>query len=300
MESTQWKYKIGSGIMPVILSGGMLVIFGGLALWLRSQENGAVLFGYLLSSAMAVVFLLSVYRAVFYKVLIGRDGFFYQTNPVNGCYYDYGDIAEAWKSSGEEPSGDKSRYCVMETPDKGHIRFPFYPRDVQAVSYLLRRVKAKGGNTAAIKTYRIDGRTRGKAAMGVILVILGILAALEAGTPGSHFVPGILMAAVALVVLVSRYVAFLVQIGPEGFFFRTNPWNGRFYTYEQILDCREERRVIRRGGFGNRRYTYHFFFHFTEASGEKRRFQFEKPLFNREVQVLQDRIREAGKQKNSL
>lgn len=39
MEDKQWKYKIGSGKMPMILTFMMLVLFGGLAIWLQFNTN---------------------------------------------------------------------------------------------------------------------------------------------------------------------------------------------------------------------------------------------------------------------
>lgn len=43
MEDKQWKYKIGSGKMPMILTTIMFIMFGGLTLWLHKIQNGAVL-----------------------------------------------------------------------------------------------------------------------------------------------------------------------------------------------------------------------------------------------------------------
>ena len=49
MEDKQWKYKIGAGKLPVILSLGMTILFGSLSVWLHKTENGAYFFGDILT-----------------------------------------------------------------------------------------------------------------------------------------------------------------------------------------------------------------------------------------------------------
>ena len=98
MEEKQWKYKIGAGKMPVILSLGMTILFGSLSMWLHKTDNGAYFFGDILTGIMVAVLITTIYRLVFYKVLIGKDGFYYQTNPFNGTYFNYQDITRSWGS----------------------------------------------------------------------------------------------------------------------------------------------------------------------------------------------------------
>lgn len=84
MEDKQWNFKIGSGKMPMILTLIMFVLFGGLSIWLYRVQNGAFLF----TGALAVVTLIllgaTIHRILFYKVLIGKEGFYYQTGKKNG------------------------------------------------------------------------------------------------------------------------------------------------------------------------------------------------------------------------
>ena len=100
-----WKYKIGSGKTPVILMMAMSTLFGGLTLWLYRTSNRAFIFSGILTAIMALVFLLTIYRLIFYKVLIGADGFYYQTGVGNGKYYDYTDVEKVWISSGTSQNG---------------------------------------------------------------------------------------------------------------------------------------------------------------------------------------------------
>lgn len=83
MGDKQWKYKIGSGKMPMILTLIMFALFGGLTIWLHRVQNGAFLF----TGALAVLTLIllgaTIHRFLFYKVLIGKEGFYYQTGRKN-------------------------------------------------------------------------------------------------------------------------------------------------------------------------------------------------------------------------
>ena len=54
MEDRQWKYKIRSGKMPVILTVIMFAVFGGLTAWLYSTNNGAFIFTGLFSAILLI------------------------------------------------------------------------------------------------------------------------------------------------------------------------------------------------------------------------------------------------------
>ena len=84
LEDRQWKYKIRSGKMPVILTLIMFSAFGGLTAWLYSTDNGAFIFTGLFSAILLALVIATVYRLAFFKVLIGKDRFYYQTGPSNG------------------------------------------------------------------------------------------------------------------------------------------------------------------------------------------------------------------------
>ena len=92
MKKQQWKYKIKSGITGVILSAIMFAGFGALALWMHKTQNGAIVIGRIVVIFAALAFVLALYRALFFKVLIGKDGFFYQSNPMNGRFFHYHEI----------------------------------------------------------------------------------------------------------------------------------------------------------------------------------------------------------------
>ena len=114
MEDIQWKYKIGAGKMPVILSLGMTILFGGLSVWLHKTDNGAYFFGDILTGIMVAVLLVTIYRLMFYKVLIGKDGFYIQTHIGNGMYHNYGELTSAWITKGQNLSGHENKWCHLK------------------------------------------------------------------------------------------------------------------------------------------------------------------------------------------
>lgn len=302
-----WKYEIGTGRSPVVASAVMLALFGGLTFWLYRTQNGAFLFLGVLTALLALLLLLSLYRLCFYKVKIGRNGFFYQTNHKNGTYYAYARLKKAWLSGGREQNGYRSRYCGIDTGTGSVLRIPYYHGDQRAISYLLSRVEKLAGReeklqAAGRETYVIDGRAFGKtrmAAGGVLLAVVLVLETLGRRVTGMAWpVPylGSFLVAAALVILAVNYRCFKVEIGPEGVYVRTLPWNGGYYAYSRISRCQEIEKVVRRRrGRHVTGRSYYYFFEFTDMDGSVRRFQFEKPLFSHEVDVLCQRIREAGK-----
>ena len=88
MKNKKWKYKITSGLTGVVLSLVLLIVFGGLTIWFHISQNDAIIIGRILVIFAALAFILALYRAMFFKVLIDKDGFFYQTAPGNGRYYN--------------------------------------------------------------------------------------------------------------------------------------------------------------------------------------------------------------------
>lgn len=119
----------------------------------------------------------------------------------------------------------------------------------------------------------------------------------ELGVPASFLIPasGIAFVAAAFVVLTIRYRCFKVRIDRSGFYVQTNPFNGKYYRYDRIKSCGAVEKVYRhRRSSGGFRRTHYFYFIFTDRDGEQRKFQFQKDICRHEIEVLQDRIDEAG------
>lgn len=297
LDNTQWKYKIGSGKTPVILTTIMFAAFGGLTGWLYSENNGAFLFTGLFSAILLALVITTGYRLAFFKVLIGKDGFYYQTGPGNGRYYDYTQVEKAWVHSGEAQNRAQEDYCNIEIPGLPVIRFQFFYADEKAVNYLIKRIEAAAGEkTAEKEEYLIDGKVFGKTRIVIGIVLLIVVAIIDAviiKVSGLAYlaIPGAVMALYILVSLINSNLFFKVKIEEKGFYCQTNPFNGQYYEYSEITSCRRIKKVVRtRRPRRAENPRYYFFFAFTDVRGATRKFQFEDQFHGHEVNVLKERI----------
>lgn len=305
MENKQWKYQIRSGKMPVVLMLIMLAAFGGLTAWLYSTDNGAFIFTGLFSAILLALVIATIYRLAFFKVLIGKDGFYYQTGPNNGKFYNYTDVEKAWINSGEAQNRAQEDYCNIEIPGIPVIRFQFFYADEKGVNYLIKRIEATANEETAERRnekaeYLIDDKVFGKTRIVIAIVLLIVIAIIDAiiiKTTGHIYlaVPGGVMALFILVYLINSNMFFKVMIGKKGFYCSTNPFYGQYYEYNEIVSCRRIKKVVRTRAhyYEAAQRRYYFFFEFTDVRGKTRKFQFEDPIHGHEVDVLKERIENA-------
>lgn len=295
MEEKQWKYKIGTGKTPVILSLGMLALFGGVALWLHKTGNGAFFFGAILTGVMALVFGVTVYRLLFYKVLIGKDGFYYQSHIANGLYHNYAELKNAWITVGRNLSGHENKWCHFETADGKVTRFVIYDNDEKAAKYLVKRVEAEiAGKPKQAQQYRIDGKSSGATGLVAAFIVVGMVCIftfplLQLGNIALIMgLIGLLTAGVLLVNTLCTYFCFQVKIEEDGFYYQTNPFNGRYFSYADLTRCWEVERIYRYRRSANR--NHYFYLYFTDRYGKTRRFQYENDIYGYEIGILKGRI----------
>ena len=306
MNKEKWKHKITSGLTGVILSFIMLAIFGGLAIWFHVSQNDAIIIGRILVIFAAVAFVLALYRAVFFKVLIDKEGFFYQTAPGNGRYYHYYEIRKMWISSGNETNSQQMTYCNFETNEGKISRFFFMVVNLDAVDYLMKRVEAvettdSSGATDDGRDLVISGKVQGGIRIAVVVFILAILLLLakslaEQGLPPTTYILPIAMAAVAVVILVVHNMFYKIQIEKDGFYCRTNPFDGKYYQYREISNYKliEERKKFGSvRGRGVRETHYFYYLIFTDSNNKTHKVLYNKALFAREMKVLVSRIEQA-------
>lgn len=284
----------------------MLAIFGGLAIWFHISQNDAIIISRILVIFAALAFALALYRAVFFKVLIDKEGFYYQTAPGNGRYYHYYEIRKMWISSGKETNSQQMTYCNFETNEGKVSRFFFMGVNLDAVDYLMNRVEAveTADSSKATDDGRvlvISGKVQGGIRIAVVVFILAILLILakslaEQGLPLLTYILPVAMAVVAVMVLVIHNIFYKIQIKKDGFYCRTNPFDGKYYQYREITNYKliEERKKF--GSVRNRgvRETHYFYYLiFTDANNKKHRIPYNKALFEREMNVLVSRIDQA-------
>lgn len=314
MENKQWIYKVGGRAQGVLPSLFLLALFGGVSIYLYLSKHGAFLFGMILTAIAFALLIACIFRAKFVKVLIGEDGFYHQTKPGNGRYYKYGEITEAWESSGKSLNGMEQHFCNYKTPDGQVIRFPFFPFEADGIDYLLERVQEASVKTVPTDTdneqkeYTIDGKTYGKTSIVLTLVLLVLVLAMTVpvmiytapigiGGIGFFVGTGVLLVLGILIVLVIRYFCFKVRIGSAGFYFQSTPLNGKYYSYSDIISCRIEKKVYhhrRSSGTGMYNRLYYYYFIFTDKNGKTTKFQFQKPISGHEIDVLKGRIEQAN------
>ena len=302
MENQTWKYKIRSGKMPVILTVILFAVFGGLTAWLYSTNNGAFIFTGLFSAILLALVIATGYRLVFYKVLIGKDGFYYQTGPSNGKFYNYDQVEKAWINSGEAQNRAQQDFCNVEIPGIPVIRFQFFYADEKAVNYLIKKVETSAGKAVSEGNkekaeYLIDGKVFGKTRIVVAFVLLIIVAIIDTviiKATGHVYlaIPGVATALFILLYLLNSNMFFRVKIDAKGFYCRTNPFNGQYYEYDEITNCRRIKKVVRTRAhyYEADERRYYFFFEFTDVRGKTRKFAFEDPIHGHEVNVLMGRI----------
>ena len=306
MKNQKWKYKITSGFSGVIISLVMLVGFGGLAIWFHISQNNAIIIGGILVIIAALVFTVALYRAMFFKVLIDEKGFFYQTAPGNGRYYTYYEIRKMWISSGKETNAQEMTYCNFETKDGKVSRFFFMGINSDAVDYLLERVEAtkEFGNDKANDDYRefiISGKVQSGQRIAIAIFILAIVLLLtnlleqEGLSPITYILP-VGMAAVSIVVLIIYNKFYKIQIQKDGFYCRTNPFDGKYYKYSDITHCKltvERKKFGTARKRGGRDTHYFYYLIFTDVTNKTRKIFYSKALFEREMNVLVSRIEQA-------
>lgn len=305
MDQKQWKYKIGGNVVGTILAFIMLAGMAALCLWFEKTGNGAILLGRIILLMFAVAFVLGLYRTLFFKVLIDRDGFYHQSAPGNGRYYRYSEIRRAWISSGRETNSHEATYCNYETRDGKTVRIAITGADTDAAEYLIERVEAVAAlgvaETDDMREHTISGKVQGITRIAVLCFIIGIVMWLsysvaQEGLPPIGYVLSVIASLCALVYLVVHYLFYRIDIRRDGFYCRTNPFNGQFYKYRDIASCRVIERRRRTGSVhshGGRRTHYLYYLIFTDKSGKEHRIQYDKGLFEREINILASRINQS-------
>lgn len=105
MENEKWDYKIDGkpyGLSRLVVVGVLAAVFVVLTIDQLQPHPNKYLQVALGFAGLAGIFLfLLVYLLIRYfcfKFYVGKNGFYYQTNPFNGNYYRYADIRSADES----------------------------------------------------------------------------------------------------------------------------------------------------------------------------------------------------------
>lgn len=297
MEERNWKYKITSRT-GLVVAAVMLALFGGVTFWLYTAHNGAFILVGCIAALTAIAFLLSVYSALFFKVFVDKDGFYFQTAPGNGRYYRYAEICDMWLSSGRETNARQSTYCNFETVEGKRLRFLVLGSQIDAVDYMIERVETAGASRREGEFDHeivITGKTEAgfvviPTILSLLMVVVTVMMLLAWNLPPILIAFPIIFELVTLAQILSLGLFYKVQIQKDGFYYRTNPFDGRYYRYSDILDCClvESQRNMRRSAT-----RYGYYMKFTDCENQTHRVPYNKSLYEGEIDELVARIKRA-------
>ena len=304
MEEKNWKYKITGGWTTLIIASIMLAIFTALTVWLYKTHNGAFIGGLIVTAFMALGFILSVCSVLFFKVLVDKGGFFCQTAPGNGRYYRYSEIRNMWLSSGRETNARQSTYCNFETMDGKRSRFLVLGSSIDAVDYMIERVEAMGNKREeddldweiVITGKKEAGFVVIPTILSLIMLVVTVMLFLEWNLPPIVIAIPVVLELMSLSQILSLGLFYKVIIQKDGFYYRTNPFDGRYYRYSDILDCRlvESQRKFGSPYKRGVRQTYYFYdMKFVDRAHQTHRLPYNKSLYEGEIDELVARIERA-------
>ena len=295
MEERNWKYKITSSWTAVIAVAITTVVSGGFTFWLYTAHDGAFVGLGGLTAFFAIICVLSAYGAMSFKLLVDKDGFYFRTKPGSGRYYRYREIRSMWLATDKETDLQQATYCNFETMDGKRSRFLVLDPQLDAVDYMIERVEAVGAS------HEEDDRDRefvipGKRKVGglvIFAVLLFPVLYLIFRWTSMPLILRIIPVAALLVPTVqvfSRGLFFELKIQKDGFYCRTNPFDGRYYRYGDILDC-----CLVEAERGTRRHEtyYAYYMKFTDRANRTHRVLYDKSLYEREMNELVARIERA-------
>lgn len=145
---------------------------------------------------------------------------------------------------------------------------------------------------------KIDGKTNGAARMIILFIIalIFLILMIDQLLPqkNKYLIIAAIFGSIAAVAvyyfikLSVRYFCFKVYIGTKGFYYQSNPFNGKYYEYKDIKSCAEELNVSHSNlstGF-----LQFYYFTFTDKNNRYIKFQFEKSTCGHEINKLKKRI----------
>lgn len=296
MEERNWKYKITSSWTAVIAVAITTVVSGGFTFWLYTAHDGAFVGLGGLTAFFAIICVLSAYGAMSFKLLVDKDGFYFRTKPGNGRYYRYREIRSMWLATDGMTDLQQVTYCNFETMDGKRSRFLVLDPQLDAVDYMIERVEAVGDSREEDdrdREFVIPGKKEVGGLMIFAVLLLPVLYLILFVWTSMPLILRIIPVAVVLISVVKVFsygLFFKLMIQKDGFYCRTNPFDGRYYRYGDILDC-----CLVEAERGTRRHEtyYAYYMKFTDRANRTHRVLYDKSLYEREMNELVARIERA-------
>lgn len=296
MEERNWKYKITSNWTAVIAVAITTVVSGGFTFWLYTAHDGAFVGLGGLTAFFAIICVLSAYGAMSFKLLVDKDGFYFRTKPGNGRYYRYREVRSMWLATDGMTDLQQVTYCNFETMDGKRSRFLVLDPQLDAVDYMIERVEAVGDSREEDdrdREFVIPGKRKVGGLVIFAMLLLPVLYLILFVWTSMPLILRIIPVAVVLIPVLKVFsygLFFKLMIQKDGFYCRTNPFDGRYYRYGDILDC-----CLVEAERGTRRHEtyYAYYMKFTDRANRTHRVLYDKSLYEREMNELVARIERA-------
>ena len=296
MEERNWKYKITGNWTAIIAVAITTVVSGGFTFWLYTAHDGAFVGLGGLTAFFAIICVLSAYGAMSFKLLVDQNGFYFRTKPGNGRYYRYREIRSMWLATDKETDLQQATYCNFETVEGKRTRFLVLDPQLDAVDYMIERVEAVGASREEDdrdREFVIPGKKKvgGLAIFAVLLLpVLYLILFVWTSMPLILRIIPVAVVLIPVVKVFSYGLFFKLMIQKDGFYCRTNPFDGRYYRYGDILDC-----CLVEAERGTRRHEtyYAYYMKFTDRANRTHRVLYDKSLYEREMNELVARIERA-------
>lgn len=297
MEERNWKYKIGGNWFTVIVVAITTAVFGGVAFWCHAAGNQGGLVGFGgLTGLFAIVCIRLIYAELSFKLLVDESGFYFRTTLRDGHYYRYREIRSMWLTYDKRKDFQQATYCNFETRGGKQSKFLVLDPQLDAVDYMIERVdavKADCEEDDSDRGFVISGKAQVK---GIVIFVIFAFPMLYLilfrwnSMPLYFRMIPVAVLLVSMVQVFSHGLFYKVKIQKDGFYCRTNPFNGRYYRYRDILDCglvEAERHNSK--GISN----YAHYMKFTDCANRTHRVLYDKSLYEREMNELVARIERA-------
>lgn len=295
MEERNWKYKITGSWTAVIAVAITTAVSGGFTFWLYTAHDGAFVGLGGLTAFFAIICVLSAYGAMSFKLLVDQNGFYFRTKPGNGRYYRYREVRSMWLATDGMTDLQQATYCNFETMDGKRSRFLVLDPQLDAVDYMIERVEAVGASREEDdrdREFVIPGKRKVGGLVIFAMLLFPVLYLIFRWT-SMPLILRIIPVAVVLIPVVKVFsygLFFKLMIQKDGFYCRTNPFDGRYYRYGDILDC-----CLVEAERGTRRHEtyYAYYMKFTDRANRTHRVLYDKSLYEREMNELVARIERA-------
>ena len=203
---------------------------------------------------------------------------------------------------GRETNARQSTYCNFETVEGKRLRFLVLGSQIDAVDYMIERVETAGASRREGEFDReivITGKTEAgfvviPTILSLLMVVVTVMMLLAWNLPPILIAIPIIFELVTLAQILSLGLFYKVQIQKDGFYYRTNPFDGRYYRYSDILDWRlveSQRKIGSRYNRGRIRKMYYLYdLKFIDRAHQTHRLPYNKSLYEGEFGELVARI----------